>query len=104
MLVHPEFKLTTSRSANCALPTELTGWRLDEDITATAANVISVTKAHFACYGTPDTFLSDNGAQYTSQDFLNFAKTYGLKLITWSPYYARATGKGKAAIKEAKKM
>jgi len=34
---------------------------LNEDITA--ANVISVTKAHFARYGIPDTFLSDNGHQ-----------------------------------------
>ena len=75
---------------------------MNEDITA--ANVISVTKAHFARYGIPDTFLSDNGSQYTSQEFLNFAKTYGFKLITRSPYYARATGKAEAAVKEAKKM
>ena len=76
--------------------------RLNEGITA--ANVISVTKAHFARYGIPDTFLSDNGPLYTTQEFLNFAKTYGFKLITQSPYYARATGKAEAAVKEAKKM
>ena len=70
---------------------------LNEDITA--ANVISVTKVHFAHYGIPNTFLSDNGPQYTSQEFLNFAKTYGFKLITWSPYFARATGKAEAAVK-----
>ena len=104
MLVRPEFELTTSRSANRALPSELTGWLLNEDITATAANVISVTKVHFARYNIPDTFLSDNGAQYTSQEFLNFGKTYGFKLIIRSPYYARATGKAKAAIKETKKI
>ena len=75
---------------------------MNEDITA--ANVISVTKAQFACYGIPDTFLSDNGPQYTSQEFSNFAKTYGFKLTTQSPYYARATGKAEAAVKEAKKM
>ena len=75
---------------------------LNEDITA--ANVISVTKAHFARYGIPDTFLSDNGPQYTSQEFSNFAKTYGFKLTSWSPYYARATSKAEAAVKEAKKM
>lgn len=73
---------------------------MNEDITA--ANVISVTKAHCARYGIPDTFLSDNGPQYTSQEFLNFAKTYGFKLITRSPYYARATSKAEAAVKEAK--
>ena len=32
---------------------------INENITA--ANVISVTKAHFACYSVPDSFLSDNG-------------------------------------------
>ena len=48
--------------------------------------------------------MSDNAPQYTSQEFLNFAKTYGFKLITRSPYYARATGKAEAAVKEAKKM
>ena len=69
-----------------------------------AASVVSVTKAHFARYGIPDTFLSDNGPQYTSKEFSNFAKTYGFTLITRSPYYARATGKTEAAVKEAKKM
>ena len=37
---------------------------LNEDINA--ANVIS---AHFARYGIPDTFLSDNRPQYISQEF-----------------------------------
>ena len=76
--------------------------RSNEDITA--ANVISVTKAHFVRYGIPDTFLSDNGPQYTSLECLNFAKTYGFELITRSPYFARATGKAEASVKEAKKM
>ncbi|XP_068756751.1 uncharacterized protein [Montipora capricornis] len=71
---------------------------LNEDITV--ANVISVTKTHFACYGIPDTFLSDKGPQ----EFLNFVKSYGFKLITRSPYYARATSKAEAAVQEAKKM
>ena len=75
---------------------------LNEDITA--ANVISVTKVHFARYGVPETFLSDSGPQYTSQEFVNFATAHDFKLITRSPYYARATGKAKSAVKEAKKM
>ena len=63
-----------------------------------------VTKAHFACYGMPDTFLLDNRPQYTSQEFFKFANTYDFMLIARSPYYARATGKAEAAVKEAKKM
>ena len=72
---------------------------LDQDITA--ANVISVTKAHFVRYGVPDKFLSDNGPQYISQEFVNFAKEYDFKLITRSPYYASATGKAESCVKEA---
>ena len=70
---------------------------MNEDITA--ANVISVTKAHFARYGIPDIFLSDSGPQYTSQEFSNFAKTCDFTLITRSPYYVRAAGKAEAAVK-----
>ena len=63
---------------------------LDQDITA--ANVISVTKAHFARYGVPDKFLSDNGPQYISQEFVNFAKEYDFKLITRSPFLCEGDG------------
>ena len=75
---------------------------LNDDITA--RHLISVTKAHFTRYGVPDKFLTDNGPQYISQEFKNFAKAYDFLLITRSPYYARATGKAESAVKEAKKM
>lgn len=75
---------------------------LQPDITA--ANVISVTKAHLARYGFPDTFLTDNGPQYIAEEFKTFARECSVKLVTRSPYYARATGKAEAAVKEAKKM
>ena len=75
---------------------------LNDDITA--ANVISVTKAHFARYGTPEKCLSDNGPQYVSQEFSNFTKAYAFRLVTRSTYYAKATGKAESAVKEAKKM
>lgn len=65
--------------------------QLNEDITA--AHVISVTKAHFARYGVPDKFRSDNGSQYVSPEFANFGKAFDFQLITRSPYYAWTTGK-----------
>ncbi len=74
----------------------------NEDITA--SHVISVTKAHFARYGVLEKFMSDNGSQYTSQEFVNFSKAYGFQLITRYLYYARATGKAKPAVMEAIKM
>lgn len=63
----------------------------DKNITATS--VITVTKANPAHYGVPDTFLSDNGAQYVSHEFL--------KLVTGSLYYVKATGKAEPAVKGA---
>ena len=75
---------------------------LNDDITA--ANVISVTKAHFARYDIPEKCLSDNGPQYVSQESSNFAKAYGFQLVTRSPYYAKAIGKAESADKEAKKI
>ena len=48
--------------------------------------------------------MSDNGPQYVSQEFSNFAKAYGFQLVTRSLYYAKATGKAESAVKEAKKM
>ena len=61
---------------------------LNEDITA--ANVVSATKAHCPLWYNRY-ILSDNRPQYTSQEFLNFAKTHGFKLTTRSPYSAGAT-------------
>ena len=37
-------------------------------------------------YGIPDKVLSDSGSQYTSREFINFAKEYELKHVT-SPYH-----------------
>lgn len=54
---------------------------LNDDITA--ANVISVTKAHFTRYGVPNKFLTNNGSQYISQEFKNFARLMISLLITW---------------------
>jgi len=38
------------------------------------------------------------------QEFMNFARAFDFQLITWSPYYTRATGKAESAVKEAKRM
>ena len=57
-----------------------------------------------ARYGIPDELVSDSGSQYTSQDFKNFAKEYGFKHVTTSPYHHQSNGKVASAVKEAKKI
>ena len=50
---------------------------------ATASkHVMSALKSCFAEYGIPDTVISDNGSQFTSQEYQLFAASYGFKLTT----------------------
>ena len=58
-----------------------------------ATTVIQRTKAHFARHGIPLRCLTDNGPQFISNEYQNFAKTYGFEHAT-SPHTGhRATGK-----------
>lgn len=65
----------------------------------TAANVISVTRAHFSPYSMPGTFLADNGPLYISPELFNFAKTQGFNLITRSLNYAELSVKLKLTLR-----
>ena len=60
---------------------------------ATASkDVISALKSCFAEYGIPEDVISDNGSQFTSQEYQLFAASYGFKLTTSSPHYPRGHG------------
>ena len=72
-------------------------------VNITAAHVISVTRAHFARYGVPNKFLSDDGSQYVSQEFSSFVVAYDFQLITRSPFYVRATDKANQKQKKLKR-
>ncbi len=71
---------------------------------ATAKYVIKKLKAHFARYGIPEVLVSDNGTQFTSQDFNEFTATYGFEHVRSSPHHHQSNGKAEAAVKQAKKM
>lgn len=69
---------------------------LDDTLTRT---VINKTKAHFARFGIPRICHIDNGPQFTSQDYTNFASQYGLKHTTSSPYHSQGNVRTEAAVK-----
>lgn len=52
--------------------------------TTTAEHVIAHTKVIFARHGIASTVKSDNGPQFSSQSFKEFAETYGFEHITHS--------------------
>ena len=47
--------------------------------------IITRCKAHFAQYGIPDSLISDNGPQFSSEGFIQFAKDYQFKHCTSIP-------------------
>ena len=58
----------------------------------------------FARHGIPDVIVSDNGPQYSSHEFGEFAKNLNFKHITSSPYHPQGNGEAERAVKTAKKL
>ena len=75
---------------------------VDELQDTLSATVINKTKAHFARFGIPQICHSDNGPQFASKEYENFATQYGFKHTTSSPYHPQANGRAEAAVKVAK--
>ena len=68
-------------------------------LTSTSSeSVINQVKSVFARHGIPRVVVSDNGPQFSSSKFRDFAKTYGFKHETSSPYYPRANGQAEKGV------
>jgi len=70
----------------------------------TSQSVINALKAIFARYGIPEILLSDNGPQYSSTEFSEFAANYGFVHVTSSPHYPQSNGLAERAVKTVKKL
>ncbi len=53
----------------------------------TSQNTTEALQALFARYGLPEQIVSDNGAQFTSQEFSDFVQANGIKHIRSAPYH-----------------
>ena len=66
----------------------------------TLENMISFVKEHIIHrFRIPQTITTDQGTQFTSSEFCDFAKNMGIKLYNSSPYYAQANGQAEASNK-----
>lgn len=69
-----------------------------------AEEVIKHTKSVFARHGIPEIVMSDNGPQYSSQEYAEFARTYQFKHITSSPHYPQSNGEAERAVGTVKSL
>ena len=58
----------------------------------TAQQTISALSSVFSRYGLPDQLVSDNGPQFTSEEFAHFLKRNGIKQIRSAPYHPSSNG------------
>jgi transposase InsO family protein len=66
----------------------------------TSENMVEFVKEHIIYrFGIPQTITTDQGAQFVSLEFREFAESMGIKLFNSSPYYAQANGQAGASNK-----
>ena len=70
----------------------------------TSASTIAALKAIFSRHGIPEVVRSDNGPQYSSQEFAKFSKLYSFKHITSSPLYPQSNGQAERTVQTVKKI
>ncbi len=70
--------------------------------TTTSQAIVTALKSIFSRHGIPETVLSDNGPQYSSQEFADFASAYQFDHVTSSPHYPQSNGLGERTVKTVK--
>ena len=73
-------------------------------MTALSSEVITQLKSTFARYGIPDEVVSDNGPQFSSRKFKQFAESWEFKHTTTSPKNPQANGQVENAIGTTKSV
>ena len=66
--------------------------------------VVHHLKSIFARHGIPEKLRSDNGPQYSSYEFKQFCKSYGIDHVTSSPMYPQSNGSAERAVKTVKQL
>ena len=73
-------------------------------LSTTSQSTISSLKAIFSRHGIPEVLVTDNGPQYVSNEFLNFATSYDFLHVTSSPQYPQANGEAESAAQTVKRL
>ena len=73
-------------------------------LTTTSAAVITSLKRVFSRHGIPETVRNDNGPQYSSQEFAEFASSYEFQHTTSSSRYPQSNGEAECMVQTVKRM
>ena len=68
----------------------------------TSSSTIEVLRNLFARFGIPEQIVSDNGAQFVSEEFQVFVKSNGIRHITSVPYHPATDGLAERAVQTFK--
>lgn len=81
------------------------GW-IEVDLlnTLTSNMVINKLKAHFARFGSPVTLITDNGPQYTAQEFKQFTAEWDIRHITSAPNHPQSNGLAERNVQTIKNL
>ena len=72
--------------------------------TTTSKAIITSMQAVFARFGPPDVVMSDNGPQFSSTEFAEFAEDWNFEHKTSSPEYPQSNGMAESAVKALKSI
>ena len=70
----------------------------------TATEVINRTKTIFTRHGIPEVVFSDNGPQYSAEEYEKFSQDYQFEHKTSSPYFPQANGEAETAVRTVKEL
>ncbi|XP_048775461.1 uncharacterized protein K02A2.6-like [Ostrea edulis] len=67
-------------------------------------STLEAMKSVFACHGIPRQLRSDNGPQFTSQQFKSFCRVYDIEHKTSSPNFQSSNGEAERAVQTVKRL
>ena len=69
---------------------------------STSSATIELLRRSFATLGLPETVVSDNGTNFTSDEFARFLKKNGIRHIRTPPYHLASNGLAERAVQTFK--
>lgn len=71
-------------------------------VRSTAQSTIDLLEELFACFGSPNALVSDNGSQLVAHETEEFLRDYGVRHVTSAPYHPASNGEAERFVGQFK--